>query len=94
MDQKPTVGRIVHYRLTDTDAQLIANQRRNLYGSLMSVGNAARLDDVYPAIIVRVFDPNSTAVSLQVHLDGPDTYWATSRTEGLDPGQWSWPARV
>jgi hypothetical protein len=28
------------------------------------------------------------------HLDGTDTYWATSRTEGAGDGHWAWPPRT
>jgi len=45
----------------------------------------------YPAVVVRTF--GGTTVNLHVLLDGNDTYWATSRMEGDDPGQWSWPPR-
>jgi hypothetical protein len=30
-------------------------------------------------------------VNLQVVLDGNDHYWATSRIQGDEPGQWRWP---
>ncbi|MGW4403445.1 hypothetical protein ACWEJ6_05415 [Nonomuraea sp. NPDC004702] len=32
--------------------------------------------------------------NLQVHLDGNDTYWVTSRIEGGQPGTWHWPPRA
>jgi hypothetical protein len=54
-------------------------------------GNDAGAGDEYPAMVVRVFDPAATAVNLQVHLDGNDTFWATSRMEGDGPGTWAWP---
>ncbi|GAA4560510.1 hypothetical protein [Planotetraspora kaengkrachanensis] len=39
--------------------------------------------------------PDANGVcNLQVLLDGNDAYWATSRTEGDEPGRWSWPPRV
>jgi hypothetical protein len=104
----PTIGRIVHYKLNAADADAI-NQRRADYaahqrivipgdpgkdgrtGHVAHVGNHVHAGDVYPATVVRVNDPS---VNLQVHLDGTDTYWATSRAEGDGEGSWAWPARA
>ncbi|TMR18530.1 hypothetical protein ETD86_21505 [Nonomuraea turkmeniaca] len=65
-------------------------------GHQAHVGNTTRAGDVYPAVVVRVF-PGGTesngVCNLQVLLDGNDTYWATSRTEGDGEFRWSWPAR-
>lgn len=63
-------------------------------GHVAHVGNRAAAGQVYPAIVVRVFDPRSTTANLQVLLDGVDTYWATSRTERDGEGGWSWPPRA
>jgi hypothetical protein len=46
----------------------------------------------YPAVVVSTF--GGEAVNLQVLLDGPDSFWATSRHEGDEPGTWAWPPRV
>lgn len=85
------IGRIVHYALTASDATAItylrdveADARR---------GNPVAEGQVYPAIVVRVFDPPTGYANLQVLLDGNDSYWATSRTEGEGPGRWAWPKR-
>lgn len=110
VDQKPSVGRIVHYVLTDYDAAAI-NKRRSDFqafrsnfsgpsdpgqagadGHMAHVGNHAAEGQVCAAIIVRIF--GGPAVNLQVILDGNDTYWATSRTEGAEPGMWAWPERA
>lgn len=100
---QPTIGRIVHYTLAEQDVDAI-NRRRADFGGQPDgpgnegfqghVGNHARAGDVYPAMIVRVFDPRVTTANLQVFLDGNDTYWATSRTEGEGPCHWSWPVKV
>lgn len=92
-DQKPSVGRIVHYTLNEGDVNMIANQR---LAAGHRTHNVAKLGDTYPATVVRVFDPSSTTANLQVHLDGTDTYWATSRQEGQpgEAGHWAWPPRV
>jgi hypothetical protein len=105
----PTIGRLVHYTLTQWDADAINRRRadweRNRHdevsgerggkGYQAHTGNHAAEGDVYPALIVRVWgDTEQSAVNLQVHLDGNDTYWATSRTAGDGPGHWRWPARA
>lgn len=84
----PTIGRFVHYALSDQDAEAILLRR----GGTGLGGNAAVAGDVYPAVVVRTF--GGGAVNLKVLLDGEDSYWATSRVEGDEPGQWVWPPRV
>jgi hypothetical protein len=42
--------------------------------------------------VVRTF--GGTAANLQVFLDGNDAYWATSRVEGSERGNWVWAPRV
>lgn len=88
---KPTIGRIVHYTLGDGDVNQIRNQRIT---AVRGTSNDVQAGDVYPAVVVRVFDPSVSTANLQVLLDGPDSYWATSRTEGDGPGHWAWPERV
>jgi hypothetical protein len=58
------------------------------YGHVAHAGNAAREGDVCAAMVVAAFAPSATTVNLQVHLDGNDTFWATSRAEGEGPGHW------
>lgn len=62
-------------------------------GHQAHVGNAARVGQAYPAMVVCVFEGAAVA-NLQVYLDGNDSYWATSRREGEEPGTWMWPPRV
>lgn len=100
----PSLGRIVHYRLSQADAREINRRRKRFadapaqaWGFQAHAGNHAAAGQVFPADIVRIFadDPKpDTAVNLQVKLDGTDIYWATSRTCGDEDGQWSWPARA
>jgi hypothetical protein len=101
--QKPTIGRIVHYRLDDQDAAHI-NQRRahaltqsKAAGHAFPVhtGNAATAGDVYPMTITRVWgDTSDSAVNGQVLLDGNDVHWVTSATQGEGPRHYQWPTRV
>lgn len=88
----PTVGRIVHYRLSEYDVAQISARRAP--GTANS-GNSVMVGEVCAAVVVRTWgaDPGC-AVNLQVLLDGDDSYWATSRCGGDDPGQWSYPPRV
>jgi hypothetical protein len=86
----PSIGRIVHYRLSEYDAEAINGVRNDPNGH--DRGNTAAAGQVFPADVVRVF--GGPAVNLQVKLDGTDTYWATSRTPGDGEGEWFWPPRV
>lgn len=100
---KPTIGRIVQYRLTRDDCRSINARREDAdmnrpgdarSGVMVHVGNRAIPGDVYPAMIVRVWgDHHDAVVNLQVHLDGNDTFWVTSVSEGSEEGSYAWPAR-
>ncbi|MFV0135444.1 hypothetical protein ACLGIH_19870 [Streptomyces sp. HMX87] len=96
----PTVGRTVLYRLSASDCADINRRRKDFSngpgyadrtGYIGHVGNEALEGAVCPATIVRVWDDAEITCNLQVHLDGNDTFWATSRKEGNDVAQWSWP---
>lgn len=102
--QQPTVGRIVHYALSATDAEQ-ANRRRARHearqhqpggdewprSAQAHVGNKANEGDVVPMLIVRCW--GGDCVNGQAFLDGNDVLWLTSRNEGTEPGTWCWPAR-
>ncbi|MFJ4686422.1 hypothetical protein [Streptomyces sp. NPDC088789] len=97
----PTIGRTVHYRVTQYDAARINKRRKDAYksgayaeenGTIAHVGNDVAEGQIFPAVVVRVW--SGDLVNLQVLMDGNDTYWATSRSEGEDPGQWAWPKVV
>jgi hypothetical protein len=88
----PTIGRIVHYTLTDHDAQAIATKFPQMVDGVQ-VRNSASAGDVFPAVIVRAW-PGDVAVNLKVMLDGYAEHWVTSRSEGQHSGSWSWPPRV
>ncbi len=104
----PTPGRIVLYTLGENDADVINKSRKDFNahrrgedyrdtGYVAHVGNDAHAGDICPAVIVRVFGDSpaeTTVVNLKVLLDGDDTYWATSRSQGTEPWQWHEPPRA
>lgn len=107
-EQIPSIGRIVHYKLTAEDAEQI-NRRRTTgtsiadrikfrewsVGAQAHIGNEVREGDVFPMLITRVWgnDPTS-AVNGQVFLDGNDVFWATSVRAGEGPRTFSWAVRI
>lgn len=88
MTATPTIGRIVHYKLSEGDVSAIRA------ASPPMKRNSVEAGETYPAMIVRVFAEGVPSVNLQVLLDGDGSYWATSRPEGDAPGSWAWPART
>lgn len=91
----PSVGRIVHYILSEADVGRVKNSRL-VHGPDRS-GNYVAEGQIYPALIVRVWaeqPTEDTQVNLQVFLDGNDTLWVTSAGQGNDPRQWCEPPRV
>lgn len=105
--QKASIGRIVHYTLSESDAQQINARRTDSaaiqdrivedrwpIGAQAHIGNRVHPGDVLPAIVVRVLPSDN--ISVQVLLDGTDTYWATTRPYAGDPtpGHWHWPPRA
>jgi hypothetical protein len=93
------LGRRVLYSLTEQDAAAISSQRqayiqRNEPGDKalqVHQGNVVKAGQFFPADIVAVFGGSA---NLQVHLDGTDSYWATSRAQGMGPGMWHYPPRA
>lgn len=102
----PTIGRIVHYRLSEQDAERInarrlATRERLAHttdpglGFQPHAGNRAEPGATYPMLIVAVWGAQPTSlVNGQVFLDGNDVHWATSVSTGTGPGTWSWPPRA
>lgn len=108
-EQKPTIGRIVHYTLTEQDAAAINKRRadaRNLnaagvtlasqdLGPQIHIGNQVSEGDVYPLIITRVWGPTpESSVNGQVLLDGNDALWVSSVSLGEGPRHFAWPTRA
>lgn len=104
-EQIPTIGRVVHYTLSEDDAKRINKRREDAIasahehkmnpeatGKQVHVGNTAREGDVYPMIIVRVWGTQpGSAVNGQVLLDGNDTFWVTSVAVGEGARRFAWP---
>lgn len=105
----PTIGRSLHYRLSEKDAVSINGRRRDrsLYeanpyndervskkptGFQDHVGNTVQAGDVVALTVTRVAEDGSW-VNGQAILDGNDTHWVCSATEGTKPGEWAWPQR-
>lgn len=101
----PTIGRIVHYRLSQSDVERIGERRRSMNRLMppaqreinpgfMARGNIVVEGTVVAMIIVAVWgDQPDSAVNGRCLLDGTDDHWATSVYAGEGPGTWSWPAR-
>lgn len=106
----PAIGRIVHYTLTQADADAI-NRRRTTgpaiaermatghwpAGAQAHIGNKATVGQVVPAMIVAVWPGPQLNVNLRCYLDGTDDYWATTvpwSPEAEQAGSWNWPPRV
>lgn len=96
----PTIGRIVHYALSEHDADTINRRQKDardaLYrsephrwpsGPRAYVGNDARAGDVLPMVVTSVFPiGEGFLVNGQVLLDGNWSLWVTSRPESSWPG--------
>ncbi|MGW2156577.1 hypothetical protein [Nonomuraea sp. NPDC001699] len=105
MSAAPIIGCIAHYQLIDEDADAI-NRRRDDYeafqrgrtpalpgqpgrdGHVAHDGSRVMAGDVFPAMVVST--SGTAHANLQVHLDGNDLYWVTSRIKGDQPGTWHW----
>jgi hypothetical protein len=89
VDQKPSIGRIVHYVLGKGDVKSIEAYRseQHVEGGMMEEGQ------IVPMIITKVLN-GGPAVNGQAYLDGPDILWVRSALQGDGPRNWMWPPRV
>lgn len=92
MQQTPSIGRIVHYMLTNAQALAINEERKASVGDKR--GTLCLAGDVFPMIITRVHQFMPQGINGQVFLDGDDSWMITHATEGTGPGQWHWPQAV
>ena len=106
----PTLGRTVLYVLNETDAEQINRRRTNSTsiqqamavgqwpaGVQAHIGNHVKAGQTFPATVVAVWgNTPAAAVNLQVHLDGSDTFWATSRVHSEEGryGTYIWPGQA
>lgn len=109
VQQTPTLGRVVHYRLTKDDCAAIEAQRR-VSGM---PGNPVVPGAVVPAVVVAVWpdeypgsvrDPDLEAnyvpaspfgLNPNCILDGYGQLWVTSRPQhAAHNGAWFWPPRA
>lgn len=105
----PSIGRIVHFELSDQDASEINRRRTNSRliaermnadppawpsGAQAHIGNEAKSGQMFPMLIVQVWGSTPTScVNGQVFLDGNDVFWATSVSAGEGPHTFRWPTR-
>ena len=92
----PGLGDVVLYRLTEADAADVERRRADWraspsarWGYQAHVGNLVCAGLLYAAVVVSVSGPST--VILKVLLDGTDTLWAPSASEGTGPGTWARP---
>jgi len=90
----PSIGRIVHYELTEQDVAEITRRRttgpdiaarikedRWPLGAQAHLGNTVAVGDVFPMVIVRVWPSDVGLVNGRVLLDGSDELWVASRAQ-------------
>lgn len=95
--QQPTIGRIVLYKLYEEDVHRIKLQRMN---NRSFKGSDVEPGEVYPAVVVKVWEGPDVCVNLHVHLNGNDAHWVpqvgnpNGDSGEIAPGTWGWPPRV
>jgi hypothetical protein len=80
---KVTIGRIVIYKTTDQD--------KDLMRAAGLVNGGCNVPDELPAVVVNVW--GESCINLRVICDGKLDMWKTSITEGTTPGTWHWPVK-
>lgn len=84
---KPTVGRIIHYVVTEADRAHVDALRAEGIVHLNPLSTQQHL----PAIVIVPWSEET--VNAQVLLDGATVLWKTSIKHGTVPGTWHWPER-
>lgn len=100
VDIKPTIGRIVLYKLSAQDAEATNKRRKDFAdnnmegcpaGAQSHVGNLVGEGEILPMIIVSVLPGSEEQIiNGKVFLDSNDTLWVTSVAKGEDYGNWDW----
>jgi hypothetical protein len=79
------LGHTVLYKLSEADCAAIDRESPMVDGN-RTVRNAVHEGERYPAQVVAQW--SADCLNLWVQLDGRGGYWATSRSQGDDPGRW------
>ncbi|MCZ4066445.1 hypothetical protein O1W71_02025 [Microbacterium sp. H37-C3] len=103
------VGRIVHYKLSEQDAEAINRRRSDRLAYQSNPYNDPRVAYKPTGFQVHHGNPaaagdvlpmlivrvwNDEVVNGQVFLDGNDSLWVTSVPSGDGQRRWTWPPRV
>jgi hypothetical protein len=104
MEQKPSIGRIVHYRLSEEDVRHIMRRRttpdairkrviedRWPLGAQAHVGEPVEVGQVVPVLIVKTWSGDT--ISGRAFLDGSDELALHGVVSGDSLGTWFWPPR-
>lgn len=99
---RPSIGRIVHYRLNAAEAieinrrrehaeKYLEQMRAERSGFQAHVGSEVENGDLVALTITQVWGKTTDLVSGQATLDGNDSLWVTDARQGAGDGQWDWP---
>ena len=102
---KPSIGRIVLYALTEDEARDINRRRNDAYsadlrerrpGLIAHIGNPVEEGQIVAMTITGTYEDEymTGTVNGQCTLDGNDALWVTSISQGDGPGTWQWPERT
>jgi len=103
---KPSIGRMVHYALTEDEADEINARRTDAVrselvkrrpGHMAHVGNTVIEEQIVSMTITAVHDGEYVGhyrVNGQCTLDGNDTLWVEGADLGNEAGRWNWPERI
>ena len=96
---KPTIGRVIYYKLSAQDAESINKRRADAgrnrdkmkvdsNGYQAHVGNSVSAGQIVSGSVVAVWE--SQMINAKLDLDGNDSYWVTSVSQGEEEGNWDW----
>jgi hypothetical protein len=88
---QPTIGRILIYRLSDSDIKQINDGPQ---GNLNTHSVGQELPLIVCVVWPDEFGQGKAGVNGWLFLDGGRSLWLTSVGEGDGNGQWHWPVQV